>query len=477
MRDIVLVRLRGYTNYITPPLGIGYLFKALEGINEVNLVFIDEHRDKMKEEELLARIKMTRPIVIGFQVFSVDYAKFCRRIPKIRKICPEAKIIAGGPHITGLPEQALIDNPDLDFVVKGEGEEAIRLLVLSLLKGSLDSRIKDIPNLVYRTSNGIVRNRSEFVDVNRYGAPAWKIIEPHKYPPIQQGTFHKSNRVVPILTSRGCPYPCTFCAGHLITGKTIRRRSINSVVDEIEFLQANYGFGEIIIEDENFTFYKDHILGLSNEIQRRNIKCYFSFPNGIRSDRLDEEIVHHLKQIRTYMVTLGIESGSEKTLRAMKKNWDLQALKKKINLLKANGISILGSFILGFSNETKEDIKKTINFAIESGVDTAYFGNYIPLPGSEDFNRMINNGEIKLEEINWNAYTSYLGRIPYHPPDISEKELLEAIRWATIRFYCRPKIILNLIKRMTRPIFLKSLIFRIINLFKRYDNQHESKSY
>lgn len=467
MRNIILVRLRSYINFITPPLGIGYLLKALDGIDGINPVFIDEHRDNVEEDNFLDKIGTLRPLIVGFQVFSVDYPKFCRLISKIHAICPETKIVVGGPHVSGLPEQTLIDNPDLDFVIRGEGEEALKLLVLSLLQESLDSTIKNIPNLVYRTDNKIISNKSELVDVDKYGAPAWKILEPDKYPPIQHGTFHKSTRVVPILTSRGCPYPCTFCAGHLITGKKIRRRDVNNIVDEIEFLQSSYGFKEFIIEDENFTFYKDHVLNLSNELKKRNIKCYFSLPNGIRADRLDDEIVYHLKQMGTYMVSLGIESGSKKTLKAMKKNWDLQLVKDKIHLLRKNGIIVNGGFILGFSNETIQDIKKTINFAITSDIDITYFGNYIPLPGSEDFNRMIREGELKLEKIDWNLYTTYFGRIPYHPRRISEKDLLKAIRWGTIRFYCRPKIILNLLKRMTHLIFLRSLIYRIIYIFRQ----------
>ena len=297
MRNVVLVRLRSYVDTKTPTLGIGYLLKILGGINGINPIFIDMHRDNTEDDDFLDKIKIVRPLIVGFQVFSVNYPKFCYLIPRVRRICPETKIIAGGPHVSGLPEQTLIDNPDLDFVVRGEAEEALKLLVLSLLQKSLNSTIKSIPNLVYRTDNGIIMNKIESVDVNKYGAPAWEMLEPDKYPATQHGTFHKSNKVVPIITSRGCPHPCTYCAGHLLTGKTIRRRDISSIVDEIEFLQSSYGFKEFIIEDENFTFYKDHVISLSNEIKKRNIKCYFSFPNGVRLDKLDEEIIHHLKQM------------------------------------------------------------------------------------------------------------------------------------------------------------------------------------
>jgi anaerobic magnesium-protoporphyrin IX monomethyl ester cyclase len=466
MRNVLLIRLPSYINIVTPPLGIGYLLKALDDVAQVRSVFVDAHRDKLTETDLLGVIKAARPWVVGLQVFSVNYAQFRRLVPRIRAACVDAKIIAGGPHVSGLPEQTLVDNPHVDYVVRGEGEEALRSLVVSLVENTLDGELSRIPNLTYRTQGGIRTNECRFIDVDKYGAPAWKALEPDKYPPVQHGTFHKSTRVVPILTSRGCPYPCTFCAGHLLTGKAIRRRSIRSIVDEIEFLQSSYGFEEFIIEDENFTFYKDHVVGLSDELRARNVKCFFSFPNGIRVDRLDEEVVHHLKRMGTYMVMLGIESGSPRTLRAMKKPLNGDMVEEKIRLLKRNGITVHGGFILGFSGEDMEDIERTIRFAIDCGVDTAYFGNYIPLPGSEDFRRMVDARELQLGEIDWDSYTSYYGRLPYHPEGVSEKDLLRAIRWGTIRFYSRPGTGLKLLRRMSRPVFLRSLFARGVSLFK-----------
>lgn len=466
MKNVLLVKLANYINTSTPPLGIGYLLKAIQSIEGIKPIFIDCHRENMKEEEILLKIKQLNPVLIGFTIFSVDYAAITNLIPKIKNICPSTKIIVGGPHASGLPEYTLTENPDIDFLVKGEGEVALNKVVNNIINSANKPDVADIPNLVYRENGKIKTNRSEYVDVDKYGAPAWDLMEPDKYPAVQHGTFHKSTKVVPILTSRGCPYPCTFCAGHITAGKKVRRRSAADIADEIEFLQSKYGFKEFIIEDENFTYYKDHVLSLSNEIERRDIKCYFSFPSGIRLDRIDEEIVLHLRKMGTYMATFGIESGSEKTLKAMKKNWDLQLVKERIKLLKENGIMVLGSFILGFSNETMKDIQETVDYAINCGVDTAYFGNYMPLPGSEDFERMVRCGEMKLEEIDWSSYTSYLGKIPYHPPNISEKDLLAAIRKATFRFYMRPRVIFSFIQRLSHPIFLKSLAFRAFMMLK-----------
>ncbi len=465
MKDIVLIKPRGSVFIKTPPLGIGYLLKALQRIEGVNPVFIDGQLEELSPGALLEAIRGCDPLIVGFQVFSDAYPVLRELVPRVRELFPSAAIIAGGPHPSGAAEETLREIPALDYVVRGEGEEALAGLARGLRDGNLETILAGIPNLVYRRGEEIVRNRRRTIRVEDYGRPAWEMLRPERYPPVQHGTFHKSTRVVPIITSRGCPYPCTYCAGHLVTGKKIRRRAIGDIVDEIEFLRDRYGFEEFIVEDENFTYHREHVLGVAAEIRRRKISCWFSFPNGIRIERIDEEIIRALKEMGTYMVTVGLESGSERTLRAMKKNLDLAEAREKIRILKRYRIIVNGAFILGFSGETMEDIRATIRFALDSGVDTAYFGNYLPLPGSEDYNLLVEKGEIDPETIDWSSYTAYYGRIPYHPEGISRKELRRAVKTATYRFYLRPRILRGLLKRMTHPVFLRNLASRISSVF------------
>lgn len=469
-RNIVLVRLSNPNiNIITPPIGIGYLLKALGQVRGIEPVFIDCKLDNIEDISLLKRIEDLTPLIVGFQVFSVDYNRFTNLLPLIRQRVPETVIVAGGPHVSGLPSYTLDINPDLDFVIAGEGEEALPMLVQCYLSNTKEKLFDKIPNLVYRNGTSCVHNRKCFVDVNAYGAPAWDLLRPERYPPIQHGTFHKSKRVVPILTSRGCPYPCTFCAGHLVTGKKIRLRRPESIVDEIEWLKNKYDFEEFIIEDENFTFYKSHVLKFADELDRRKIRCFFSFPNGIRLDKIDEEIVARMAKMGTYMVCLGIESGSRKTLIKMEKNWDFDLVNERVRLLKQYGIIVNGSFILGYRDETIDDIKQTIEYALRLPIDMAYFGNYLPLPGSMDFDFLLKSGELVLEQIHWKNYNSYAGVLPYHPRDLSEVDLRKAIRSASIRFYLRPRIAFGLLRRMTSFVFIKSFLFRLYNImFRNY---------
>jgi len=232
----------------------------------------------------------------------------------------------------------------------------------------------------------------------------------------------------------------------------------------IEFLQNKYGFEEFIIEDENFTFHKKHVLEFADEIEKRGIKCFFSFPNGIRLDRLDEEIVRKLRSMGAYMVALGIESISIGTLNRMNKQWRRNQVIAVVNLLKKYDFIVQANFVLGFRGDLPVDIEESIDFAMELNIDQVYFGNYIPLPGTDDFKLLVDSGEIVLNEIDWSNYSAYYGKYPYHPPTISIEELDRIIKKATMRFYLRPRIVWGFLKRMTHPVFIGSLLFRLYSV-------------
>lgn len=468
-KNIVIIRIwnKGLT-IKTPPLGIAYLLKSLSKMPHIEAGFIDAHLEELSISETADRIIALRPFMIGFQVFSVDYPKLKEIVPILKSSLPKAKIVVGGPHVTALPDQTLNEIPEIDYVIRSEGEESLPLLIDACMNNKTDLiNIEKIPNLVFRKDGTIIHNQQRLIDVTDWKEPAWDLIKPDRYPPIQHGTFHKGKKVVPIITSRGCPYPCSYCAGSLMTGKKIRTRDIEDVIDEIELLIEKYGFDEIIIEDENFTFFKDRVIKFANEIKRRKINVYISFPNGIRVDKIDEEIVKNLQSINVYTVGLGIESASENTLTKMRKKWDLNDVNKKILLLKKYGITVRGLFILGFRDETIEDIKQTIDFAVKSNLDQAYFGNYLPLPGTEDFNILVDSGELELENIKWEHYNSYFGKFPYHPQDVSQEILNKLIKKATLKFYLRPEILFGFLKSAANTTFIKSMFNRFWLVFKK----------
>jgi radical SAM superfamily enzyme YgiQ (UPF0313 family) len=158
---VVLVRLANPNfNILTPPIGIGYLLKSLSGIEKLRTVFIDCKLEQFDDALLIKRLEEYAPLLVGFQVFSVDYGRFAAILPQVKQRLPNTFTIAGGPHISGLPSHTLKVNPSLDFAVAGEGEVALPMIVRNLLSSGAEPPVSSIPNLVHRTCAVIVENEN-----------------------------------------------------------------------------------------------------------------------------------------------------------------------------------------------------------------------------------------------------------------------------------------------------------------------------
>ena len=181
-RNVVLVRLANPSlNIVTPPLGIGYLLKAVGKVPGAAAIFLDCHLEGMDERALAQRVRELDPVIVGFQVFSVDYLRFAQAVRTVRAALPPTCTVAGGPHVTALPELTLDENPELDLVVCGEGDRALPMLVEAVLAGELAAARQHIPNLAYRGEAGCVRTETHFVeDVDEFEAPDWERLEPDR---------------------------------------------------------------------------------------------------------------------------------------------------------------------------------------------------------------------------------------------------------------------------------------------------------
>ena len=173
--------------------------------------------------------------------------------------------------------------------------------------------LSKINNIAFRDAvKGITVNTVKLCeDLDSIPNPAWDLIDPRTYPISPHGTFSKSYPVAPIITSRGCPYLCTFCAGFKSTGRKLRRRSVKMVLDEINYLYRVYGVREFHIEDDNFTLQKEYVMEFTDSLCSSGLKIWWACPNGIRADRLDKEMLLSMERSGCYSFGLGIESGSQ----------------------------------------------------------------------------------------------------------------------------------------------------------------------
>lgn len=450
---ILLINPLSESHYFVPPVNLGYLVTALRN-SDFEAKLIDGVKDHLTVEDLKEIILLDKPDVVGISFFSCDFSIIKQYVGVIKELDKDIVVILGGPHVSGVKEQIFEDFNNIDFAFAGESETSFPLFLKNIKNKIFYPKI---PGLIWRDNDKTFSNPSQVEeDLDRIDMPAWDLMDPRTYPKAPQGAVFRNWPIAPIVTSRGCPYQCTYCAGKLTTGQKIRKRSIKNIINELKVLYNQYGVREIHIIDDTFTSDRELVRGFCNGLKENNMKVSLTFPNGVRLNTLDEEILTLLKEAGCYAMSVGIESGNQKILNDMKKGLKLETIEEKINLINKFNIDINGFFIIGYPTETKETIQDTINFAKKLPIKRAHFSTFLPLPGTEATKLAQDLGLIG--KINWDKlfYTDAL----CPPKGITSEELKKLQRKAFLQFYLRPKQLFGLISEVKSPTHLKSLAVR-----------------
>ena len=445
MKILLLKPINDRYYVVQPPLGLGYLAAiiARQG-HEPDIV--DAGRVNLSWEDFAALVRRGGYGLIGIQMFSYELPAVKKHLEVIKKYSPASVTLVGGPHISGDPGGTAVYLDKMDFGFVGEAEIGLEHFLRLEKKDYSDlTRLGEIPNLVWRKDGRVeVNPRAPVQDPNEIAFPAWHLIDPRTYPSATHGIFCRHPPVAPVITSRGCPFPCTFCAGRAVTGPVIRYRSVENVIREIVLLQEKYRVREFHIEDDNFTGKREYVNAFCREIMQRDLALAFSLPNGIRLDSLDREVLTLMERAGFYSLAVGIESGSDRVLKMMKKNLTRKIIREKIDLIKeCTKMRISGFFLIGYPGETEAEIAETISFARSLNLDLASFLITMPLPGSplwDDY------GKRDYPEINWGNFIP--SRVVPGVSNIPAERLHELQKKATISFYLRPKIIGRILKEI-----------------------------
>lgn len=449
---IVLVRPNYESHIITPPLGIGYLASSLKK-NGIKVKIIDGVKDNLSLDQLLKTINQAKPDAVGITCLTSFYEEVVNLSQALKQ--QNLKVIIGGVHPTFLPYETLVDSK-ADYVVCGEGEIAL----VKLAKNKFVNR--NIPG-VYSLKNlkpGGVTGKAEIItNLDNLPFPDWRQLDPRTYPKAPHGAVVKNYPIGVIMTTRGCPYQCTFCASRRFYDIRTRFRSPENVIKEIKYLVKNFGVREIHFEDDNLTLKREHIEKICQLIIKNNLKVNWSCPNGIRADRVDEPLIRLMKQSGCYFFAFGIESANPKILKNIKKMESIEVIKKSIEMATKVGIECQGFFIFGLPGETKKTIKESIQFAKNSKLTRAHFMILDVLPGSQLWDQL--KGQFKP---NWrkNSYKEP----EWLPKGLTKKQLMEAQTQAIREFYLRPVYLFRLVKSIKLqqiPFLIKRLIsYRLI---------------
>ena len=453
---VLLVKPYNLSDHIQPSLGLGYLATAIRGRHEV--VILDCIKENVNIDKLDRILRQHRPDILGFQCYTFDLKFVTEGLTLAKQIRKNMITVVGGPHPSAMPEDLFKRaGEDLDFSFVGETEIGFPRLLDGLNHGRRN--LSDIPGLVWRENGRIRSSPAVFPgDLDALGMPAWDLIHPEAYPESQHGAFYQKFPIAPIMVTRGCPYPCTFCAGHVVSGRKIRRRSVDHVLGEIQYLHREFGIREFHIVDDNFTQDGAYAKALLRKLKAMNLGMSWAVPNGIRMDTLDEELLGLMKDTGLYMISLGIESGSDRILKLMKKGITTARIREFVRMIQQAGIDMAGFFILGFPGETVETIRETIRFSTELPLKRANYFTYLPFPGSESYRMLQAKGE--LQDVDWTHF--YFMNAAYVPDGMTRKALKRLQRLAFLKFYLRPHIMLYQIRSIRS---LRHLYFLVKRFF------------
>lgn len=374
------------------PLGPLYVAAALRKAGYGQVEFLDARMLRLNLKAVSKKIQDFSPGLVGLTGLSSEAAEIRKLAEAAKAAAPGCRVVVGGPCATSDPAGTLND-PHVDFVVVGEGERTACELAGALERGT---PLEAVAGLGFKKDGRAVLNppRPFIENPDEIPFPAWELADIERYFHLwnrhSQNAFIVSERVMPLVTSRGCPYGCTFC--HNIFGKKTRFRSVENVLGEIEELVGKYGAKDIEILDDIFNLDLPRAKKICDEIVRRGIKINISFPNGLRADRMDEELVVKLKRAGAYLAVYAIETASPRIQKQIKKNLDLEKAARIVRFTAEQGITTAGFFMLGFPGETKEEMETTINYAVGHPFHFANFFYVTPRPNTELYETLAKDG-------------------------------------------------------------------------------------
>jgi anaerobic magnesium-protoporphyrin IX monomethyl ester cyclase len=452
---VLLVKPNNLSDHIQPSLGLAYLAQGIRDNHDVEI--IDCIKDNILPEEFGSKIvEKHKPDVVGIQCYTFDIRNVRLLLKSIKEFNPKVITVVGGAHISSDPERAFLNLEEyLDFGFAGEAE--IGFPVFCDLIGFKKPDFESVPGLIWKKDGKVVLNPQVMEqDIDKLGDPAWDLIHPELYPESQHGAFFNKFPIAPIITTRGCPYSCTFCSAPILSGKKLRHHSLGYVLRNMKKLYLEYGVREFHIVDDNFTQDIDYAKEIVRGIIDLNMDISLAMPNGIRMDYLDDELLCLLKKAGLYVVSVAIESGNDKILKEMKKGTTVKKIYRDIERINKHKLDIAAFFILGYPGETMETIKDTINLSLKLPLLRANFFTYLPLPGTESYNDLEKTGELK--EVDWDNF--YFMSAAYTPKGITRETLLGLKKKAFLKFHLRPIILFKNIMAIRNFNHFKFLLKR-----------------
>lgn len=441
----------------TPHLGLAYLAAVSERRGDEVFLFDAD----VEDESIADAVRRFDPEIVGITA-NTPQVKSAWRTAQAIKSVKDIPIVLGGPHVSVLPAESA-SRPEVDVVVRGEGEAVwIKLceIIERAKQSQPDFRARDLLDpqaghldtllgVSFFSSDGQERHNPEhppIADLDTLPFPAYHFFKMERYTNLQPATDAIDGaKSFSVMTSRGCPYRCTFCSQSIMPIKW-RARSPESVLAEWQHLVHNLGAQEIGVLDDSANIQVDRLEKMADLFIAHQVNHVpWIFVNGIRANLSSQALLGKLKRAGLKRVAFGVESGDPDVLLSIDKKIDHDTIRQAFKNAKTVGLETIGFFIIGLPGETEESMERTIRFACEVDPMIANFSMMTPYPGTKVYEIAKRQGRLLLDD--WEDYVFFDGRARYElgdmTTDLVERKWKEAYR----RFYLRPHRIAQTLAR------------------------------
>jgi anaerobic magnesium-protoporphyrin IX monomethyl ester cyclase len=370
-----------------PPLGLSFVAASLEKA-DFKVQMLDNYHIRKPLEQLQEEVRRLEPEIVGITCGSVTYRPCIETAKAVKEALPSCKIVVGGWQPSYMPE-SLLKHKEIDYLIRGEGEEAVVALASKITEGEDRQVIAKIPGVAFMDNRKMVMNPPKFIeDVDQIPFPARHLLQMDIYD--RAAPYFDAKPMDTMNVVRGCPYNCAYCETKKLWGSKVRAFSPSRVVAEIKDLAQNYGTRGIYFVGDNFTINKKRTSELCNLMKRE--KLDIQWVCDARVDQVSRELLREMKGAGCRTIWFGVESGSPRILEKLNKKITKEQISHAFKLCKEEGIQIACSFMLGIPGETIEDMEASFKFARKLDPDWCQFNVFVAVPGSALYREVIEKG-------------------------------------------------------------------------------------
>jgi anaerobic magnesium-protoporphyrin IX monomethyl ester cyclase len=423
-----------------PPIGLLYVAAALENAG-FKVQMLDNYLMKKSIEEIKQLIMQINPEIVGITCGSATYPRCVETSKAIKQVKSDCKIVVGGWHASYMPD-SLLGNPEIDYVVMGEGERAITELATAIMNGN-EKASATIAGVAVKRNGENIKNPPKYIEnMDEIPYPARHLLPLELYDRTIEYLDAKPADVMSI--SRGCVYNCGFCETRKLWGNICRGFSPQRVIGEIKDLQSRYGTKGIYFINDNFTLRKKETTEICNLMLEN--KLDLEWVCDTRVDLVNDELLSLMSKAGCKTIWFGVESASQKILQRIGRNTTPKEVESAFKLCRKNGIKTACSFMLGLPDETLKDMEDSLKFAKKLNPDWCQFNTFIAYPDSRLYNELLEKGNyVKLDEFLLSVKTD----------EFDYDSLMMVQRRFFKEFHMTPKQILKRIRREGAMNFAK----------------------